>query len=104
VGILQAILQAMLRGAGPGGYCLQVLKGVLLAGHFVPGRWFLVPGYCACCLRGVLFLGVLFLVPGCCACYLRGVLFLGIEITGTGSPGSPRQLAPGVLVLGHCGY
>ena len=94
MGILQAILQAMLRGAGPGGYCLKVL-----AGRFVPRRWFLVPGYCACYLMGVLSL-----VPGCYACCLRGVLFLDVAITGTGSPGSPRQLAPGVLVLGHCGY
>ena len=80
----RATLQAMLRGAGPVGYCLKVLKGILLAGRFVPRHWFLV--------------------PGCCACCLRGVLFLGVAITGTGSIGSPRQLAPGVLVLGHCGY
>jgi energy-converting hydrogenase Eha subunit G len=88
VGILQAILQAMLQGAGPVGYCLKVLKGVISA------------GCCARCLVGVLFLDprswVLylllagrfgrfiplggrfswFLVPGYCACCLLGVLFL----------------------------
>jgi len=99
VEILQAIIQAILQGLGPGDYCLKVLKGVLLAGRFVPGRWFLVPGYCACYLRGVLFL-----VLWCCARCLRGVLFLGVAITGTGSLGSPRKLTPGVLAPGHCGY
>ena len=49
VGMLQAILQVMLQGAGPVGYCLKVLKGVdicwvlclLLDGRFVPGSSFL---------------------------------------------------------------
>jgi hypothetical protein len=38
VGILQAILQAIPQGLGPRGYCLKVLKGVLLTGRFIPGR------------------------------------------------------------------
>jgi hypothetical protein len=46
VGILQAILQAMLQGAGPVGYCLKVLKGIISAG---------------CCARYLV--GVLFLDP-----------------------------------------
>jgi hypothetical protein len=49
VGMLQAILQVILQGAGPVGYCPKVLKGVLLIGRFVPR-------YCAYCLGGVLFL------------------------------------------------
>jgi hypothetical protein len=44
VGILQAILQAMLQGAGPVVYYLKVLKGIISA------------GCCARCLVGVLFL------------------------------------------------
>ncbi len=53
VGMLQAILQAMLQGAGPVGCCPKVLRGILLAGRFVPGSSFLA------------FLA--FLVIGCCA-------------------------------------
>ncbi|PMD15274.1 hypothetical protein NA56DRAFT_349943 [Hyaloscypha hepaticicola] len=58
VGILQAILQAMLQEAGPVGYCLNVLKGIISA------------GCCARCLLGVLFLGVLFLDPRSLVLYL----------------------------------
>jgi hypothetical protein len=43
--ILQAILQVTLQGAWPIGYSPKVLKGVVSI------------GCCACCLRGVLFLG-----------------------------------------------
>jgi len=35
------MLQGMLQGAGLVGYCPKVLKGVLLAGRFVPGSSFL---------------------------------------------------------------
>ena len=55
------MLQAMLQGAGPVGYCPKVLKDILLSGRFVPGV--LVPGV---------------LVPG----------IRGLGVTGTGSPGS----------------
>ena len=58
MGILQAILQAMLQEAGPVGYCLNVLKGIISA------------GCCARCLLGVLFLGVLFLDPRSLVLYL----------------------------------
>jgi hypothetical protein len=53
VGILQAILQAMLQGAGPVDYYLKVLKGIhyicwvlcsLLGGRLVPSSSVLVPG------------------------------------------------------------
>jgi hypothetical protein len=77
VGILQALLQTMLQGAGPIGYCLKVLKGIISA------------GCCARCLVGVLFLDprslILYLllvghfVPRSWILYLflTGVLFLG---------------------------
>jgi hypothetical protein len=42
--MLQAILQAILQGAAPVGYCLKVLKGIISA------------RCCARCLVGVLFL------------------------------------------------
>jgi hypothetical protein len=51
VEMLQAILQVMLQGAGAVGYCPKVLKGIISARCYT------------CCLRGVLFLGVLFLDP-----------------------------------------
>jgi hypothetical protein len=47
VGMLQAILQAMLQGAGPVGCCLKVLRGVLLIGRSACRAfcsWVLVPG------------------------------------------------------------
>ena len=70
MGILQAILQAMLQGAGPVGYCLKLLKGIISAGccaRYLVGVLFLDPrslvlylllhgrfvprsGYCTCCL------------------------------------------------------
>ena len=83
MGILQAILQVMLWGAGPVGYCPKVLKGIISAGYYT------------CCLLSVLFLDVLFLDPyswifcllliGCfvlghCAYCLLGVLFLDIVL------------------------
>jgi hypothetical protein len=52
-GMLQAILQVMLRGAGLVGFYSKVLEGVLLTGRFVPRSWILV--------TGGLFLSVLFL-------------------------------------------
>jgi hypothetical protein len=52
VRMLQAVLQVMLQGAGPVGYYLKVLKGVVSAGYYtcrafcyrvlVPGRF--IPG------------------------------------------------------------
>ena len=68
VGILQAILQAMLWGAGPVGYCLKVLKGVISAGCY------------ARCL-----LGVLFLAPRSWILYL---LLARLFILGRFVPGS----------------
>ena len=47
VGMLQAILQAMLQGAGPVGCCPKVLRGVLLIGRSACRAfcsWVLVPG------------------------------------------------------------
>ena len=61
MGILQAILQAMLQGPGPVGYCLKVLKGIISAGccaRCLVGvcSWILAPGYCGYCFVCVLFL------------------------------------------------
>jgi hypothetical protein len=45
--MLQAILQVMLQGAGPVGYYLRVVKGVVSAGCCACGAfccWILVPG------------------------------------------------------------
>jgi hypothetical protein len=109
VGILQAILQAMLRGAGPVGYCLKVLEGIISA------------GYCARYLVGVLFLD-----PRSLILYLLLVgrfvprsLILYLLLVGRFVPrswilylllASVLFLAPGVFVPGfsfrswHCGF
>jgi hypothetical protein len=62
VGMVQAMLQIMLQGAGPVGCCPKVLKGVVSAGCYA---------YRAFCLQGVLLLGVL---KGHCGCLLSGSL------------------------------
>jgi hypothetical protein len=77
--MLQAILQAMLQGAGPVGYCPKVLKGVLLTGSFGTRSLFL----------GVLLTGRSAYGALCSWFLVPGVLVVGV--TGTGSPGSPRQ-------------
>ena len=64
--ILQAMLQGILQGAGPVG-CYKVLTGRFVTGscfgRFVlgvlfldPRSWILIPGSCACCFAGRLFL------------------------------------------------
>jgi hypothetical protein len=68
VGILQAILQAMLQGAGPVGYCLKVLKGIISAG---------------CCARYLV--GVLFLDP---RSWILWLLLCGRFVPGRFIPGS----------------
>jgi hypothetical protein len=63
VGILQAILQVMLQGAGPVSYCPKVLKGVLLTERFVPGSSFLDIVLVACWAFCSWLLAFLFLDP-----------------------------------------
>jgi len=68
--MLQAILQAILQGAAPVGYCLKVLKGIISA------------RCCARCLVGVLFLDprswALCLLLG--GRFVPGSSFLGIML------------------------
>jgi hypothetical protein len=61
--MLQAILQAMLQGAGPVGHYPKLLKGVLLTGRFVTRSSFLVfkSSSLSILFLNVLFLSVLFL-------------------------------------------
>jgi hypothetical protein len=61
--MLQAILQAMLQGAGPVGHYPKLLEGVLLTVRFVTGSSFLVfrPSSLSILFLSILFLCVLFL-------------------------------------------
>ena len=81
VGMLQAILQVMLQGAGPVGYYLKVLKGAVSAGYYTYRAFFYWVLVLGSSFLDVLFLGVLFL----------GVLFLGVSCSWSSGPG-------------HCAY
>jgi hypothetical protein len=73
VGMLQAILQAMLQGAWPVDYSSKVLKGVVSA------------GYCACRAFWTSFLGI---VLAACGAFCSWVLVLGHFIPGRFIPAS----------------
>jgi hypothetical protein len=118
VGILQAILQVILQGAGPIGYRPKVLKGVLLIGHFIPGSSFLsviLATYCAFCSWAfcswilVPFLAFVFLALGLLALGLLALLAPGrcgfVGVAGSWTLRVPRHYGfLALLASRHCGF
>jgi hypothetical protein len=77
VGMLQAILQAMLQGAAPVCYCPKALKGIVSAGCFTCRMFCSWSSFLDPCLWTFLFLDVLFLDP---RSSFLGVLFLSVLV------------------------
>jgi hypothetical protein len=104
--VLRAMLQGILQGARPGGWCCKVLMGVLLLGVLV----FLSVLFLG--LRslflGLLFLALLFLYPRSWCLRFSAFLVPGVRIldVAIGSPGGSRlsrQSKLGPLIMGDRG-
>jgi hypothetical protein len=94
--ILQAMLQGILQGSGPVGYCPKVPKAVLLLGVVLLGVLFLDPRFWA-----VLLLGVLFLDPLSWVLYLllAGRFIPSVPVPGVALIRSARRMLPVVGVV-----